>query len=144
MTRGKDARAICVRRRQPVWVCSKLLLTFGLLIIPGLMAAGKVSRDLQTAPPAGVVDVIVQFKNPPSAADVTSIVRLGGKQKKSFPKIRGGLYTLPTAALQALSANPNVTYISPDRKLAGSLEFAGPTVGAGIALQYGWDGSGVG
>ncbi len=35
-------------------------------------------------------------------------------------------------------------YVSPDRRIAGSLEYAAPTVGGDIAFQSGWTGSGVG
>src|SRR5439155_3455769 len=38
----------------------------------------------------------------------------------------------------------NVTYNSHDRKNYAKLEFAEPTVGANIAVQYGFNGAGVG
>jgi len=51
---------------------------------------------------------------------------------------------LPVAAINALANNANVKFASPDRKLKGHLEFAEPTTNANIALQYGYDGTGVG
>ena len=50
---------------------------------------------------------------------------------------------MPASALSGVAQNPNVTYLSPDRKLAGTLEFAEPAVGAYTAFQGGWTGSGV-
>src|SRR5205823_6421301 len=43
-----------------------------------------------------------------------------------------------------LAAQPETTYVSLDRPVSGTLEFAEPTVDADIALQYGWTGAGVG
>src|SRR5579884_1917134 len=54
------------------------------------------------------------------------------------------LMNLPAQAIQALRNNPNVRYVSPNRALSGKLEFAEPTTTANIALQYGYDGTGVG
>src|SRR5262249_28547195 len=51
---------------------------------------------------------------------------------------------LPAKAVEALSKNPNVVYISPDRAVTPSLDYANPAVGAQSARQYGWDGTGVG
>src|SRR6266446_4304949 len=123
----------------------KIVLTLGLLSVSSLIA-GQLSGDLLLLelPPQAPVDIIVQFKNPPAAVDLASITHLGGTLKRTFPNIRAGLFTVPKVALRALAGIPNVAYASPDRKLAGSLEFAEPTVGANIALQYGWSGSGVG
>ena len=46
--------------------------------------------------------------------------------------------------MNSIAADPNVIYISPDRPLSGMLEYANPTVNANIALQHGFDGTGVG
>jgi hypothetical protein len=64
-------------------------------------------------------------------------LKLGGLLKQAFDNIHGGLFTLKAGQLNAIAANPNVAYISPDRKVTGSSEFAEPTVNADIALQYG-------
>src|SRR5262249_41370027 len=99
---------------------------------------------LQKVPPGESLDVIVQFTGPPSQADMTDLARSGGNLKRSLPNINGALIRLPRAALEGISHNPRVLYISPDRKLSGKLEFAEPTTGANIAYSYGWTGSGVG
>lgn len=142
-----NRKTVCVIARrqagQRVPVKLKLSITLGLLCASSLMGA-KLSNDLQRLPPGSSVDVIVQFTAPPSANDFAAIAAAGGNLKKRFPNIRGGLFTVPAAALHGIAANPRIFYISPDRKLSGSLEFAEPTVGANIALQYGWNGAGVG
>ena len=104
----------------------------------------KLSGDLAGLPASAHVDVIVQFTHAPSAAELATVNGLGGRLKKTFQNIHGALFTLPAVALTALAANPSIAYVSPDRNVAGSLEFAEPTVNAAIALQYGWNGSGVG
>src|SRR5437773_90053 len=96
----------------------KIVLTLGLLSVSSL-TAGQLSRDLQGLPPGGAVNIIVQFKNPPAAVDLAAIAQLGGTQKRTFPNIRAGLFTVPAVALRGLSSIPNVAYISPDRKLGG-------------------------
>jgi serine protease AprX len=122
----------------------KLLLTLGLFSVSSLVAANKVSAELHGLPPAASVDVIVQFTHPPSAADLKAVDHAGGVLKHSFQSIHGALFTLKAGQLNAIAANPNIAYVSPDRKLSGSLEFAEPTVNANIALKYGWTGAGVG
>jgi len=122
----------------------KPLLTVGLLSVSSLMAANKMSPDLQGLPASASVDVILQFTHPPSAVDLSAVNRAGGVVKQQFQSLNGALATLKAGQLKGLSANPNITYISLDRKLSGSLEFAEPTVNANVAFQYGWNGFGVG
>src|SRR5882724_10174838 len=122
----------------------KLLLTLGLFSASSLLAANKLSAELEGLSPADSVDVIVQFTRPPSEADLKAVDHAGGVLKHSFQRIHGGLFTLKAGQLHAMAANPNIAYVSPDRRVSGSLEFAEPTVNANIALQYGWTGAGVG
>src|ERR1051326_457684 len=129
--------------RQPsTWLVVFLML--GLLPVSSLFAAGKLSPDLAGLPPTGNLDVIVQFVSPPSASDLARIAQQGGHLKAQFQNIPSVVFSVPVAALNGIAADPRIRYISPDRKLAGALEFAEPTVGANIALQYGFDGGGVG
>jgi len=85
----------------------------------------------------------VQFRTPPTKDELQQIGTYG-QVKKLFNSITGASVTVTPGALAALEADPNVTYVSPDRKVAGALEYAEPTVNANIALQYGFDGTGVG
>src|ERR1051326_7197442 len=109
-----------------------------------LFGGSKLSRDLQNLPLNSTVDVIVQFTAPLSSAALNSVVAAGGKLKLQLPRIKAAVFTLPAVALQGIEHNPNVKYASPDRKLQGHLEFAEPTTKANIALNAGFDGTGVG
>src|SRR4051794_23235173 len=105
-------------QRLSVWLRLPVLLAF--LFATTLMAA-KLSDDLQRVPPSAMVDVIVQFTGAPTADDLQAIGRSGGALKRHLPNINGALFTLPGAALQGISRNPHVLYLSPDRRLSGSL-----------------------
>jgi serine protease AprX len=121
-----------------------------LLFVSSAVAASKpsgastLSGDLQNLPPNTIVDVVIQFSHPPAAADVSAITANGAKVNAIFKNIPDIVATLHAGALAGIAHNPNISYISRNRQVAGALEFAEPTVGADIALQYGWDGSGVG
>src|SRR3954454_18148427 len=104
----------------------------------------KLAKDLNTQSSNGPHDVIVQFSSIPSDADVAAVERAGAHLKVRFKHIRAGLFSLPASAISSISALRTVTYISPDRTVAASLEYAEPAVGADIALQSGWTGAGVG
>jgi len=47
-------------------------------------------------------------------------------------------------ALKELASDDEVVRISPDRPVKALLDYAAPTVGADLAWQSGWDGSGIG
>lgn len=114
--------------------------------LPVLCLAGspKIAADLTGIDPHSVVNVVVQFTAPPAAQNRARIAELGGVEKADLSLIKGALYSLPAGALEALANNPNVRYISPDRRVEATLDYANPTVGAQMALSYGWDGTGVG
>lgn len=141
MNQNTDYRTHWTRLQRAL---QKLLLTIGLLSASNLLAASNVSADLQTLPPEASVNVIIQFTEAPSVADLTAVEHAGGVLKQSFHGIHGALFTLRAGQLKAIAANPNIAYVSPDRAVSGSLEFAEPTVNANIAFQYGWTGAGVG
>jgi serine protease AprX len=122
----------------------KFVVTLGLLSVSSLIAAPKLSKDLEALPPSASVNVILRFTRPPSAADMTTVSQLGGVLKTKFEHLNGALVSLKAGQLKALAANSNITYISPDRKISANLEFAEPTVNANTAFQYGWTGAGIG
>ena len=118
-------------------------LAMGIVLAATAFGASNMSRDLQNV--TKTIDVLIQFNvNPPSAAAIASVTKGGGTLKKQFKNITGtAVYTLPAAVIPALATNTNVKYASPDRQLKGKLEFAEPTTGAGTALQFGYNGTGV-
>src|SRR5262245_14917765 len=102
----------------------------------------KISSDLAQKKGGERIDVIVQFT--PGRASQEVIQANGGEVRANFHIINGVLASVPARALQGLAHNPNITYISPDRELQGSLEYANPTVGADLARSWGWTGDGIG
>jgi serine protease AprX len=117
------------------------------LFLPLICFGGpfKVSPDLADADPHSVVNVIVQFVLPPDNDDNQTINQLGGvPQQADLSLIRAKIYSIPAKAVAALANNPNVAYISPDRAVNPTLDYANATIGAQTALSYGWNGTGIG
>src|SRR5215510_3863898 len=104
----------------------------------------KLSPDLANVDPQATVRVIVQFATPPTAQDRQRVLQLGGDLEADLDLVNAGLYSVPAVALKGLANNPNVVYISPDREVTATLDYANPTVQAQVAQQYGWTGTGVG
>src|SRR5438552_5009750 len=120
-----------------------LIRATALLAFAGLAFAGpKLAPDLPKNS-SSMVDVIVQFKNPPTKAQLKQLGAYG-RMKKIFNGINAAHLSLPMSVIQALESDPSITYISPDRPTAGSLDMVAATVNATMAWQYGWDGTGVG
>jgi subtilisin family serine protease len=116
--------------------------------------SGKIAPDILRS---GNVNIIVQSNQQPTGllggllGDVGSLLQLvlkvlnlGGTLNALLSSINGAAVSLPAANLNFLANDSSVAYISPDRGLRGSLEYAEPTVNANIAYQYGYDGTGVG
>jgi serine protease AprX len=61
-----------------------------------------------------------------------------------FGVLHAVVYTVPASSLENLASDPNVTYISPDRVLAGQLDYSTAAVNANSAWKFGLTGSGVG
>jgi serine protease AprX len=104
----------------------------------------KIAPDLAAADPRSTVDVVVQFVAPADANQQRRIGQMGGVRKADLDLIGAAVYSIPAVALDGLANDPNVRYVSPDRALNGLLDYANPTVGAQMALTYGWDGTNVG
>jgi serine protease AprX len=127
-------------RRVTGFVALGILLLFG----AAKMAFGgsKLSYDLQQMKGSKEVDVLVQFARIPTDADLTGIP--ANQIKRRFKHVRAVHLRLPLTQVRALANNPLVTYISPNRSLVGMLDVTTQTVGANIAWQMGYDGTGVG
>lgn len=114
-----------------------------LTAVAGMAFAGpKLAPDLK-ADASGMVDVIIQFNGAPTKQELK---KLGpyGQIKKIFNGINAANLSLPLSVVQSLESDPAIKYISPNRNMAGSLDLVDPTVGATVAWQYGYDGTGVG
>jgi len=121
----------------------KAALAILLTAILGLAADRKIAPDLANLPSGKTVNIIVRFAHKAQAQDHAAVSQLGGNLKLSLDVINSAAYSMPSQALQGLSHNPQVQYITADRRVASTLDYANPAVQAGIARQYGWDGTGV-
>ncbi|MBV9769305.1 MAG: S8 family peptidase, partial [Bryobacterales bacterium] len=104
--------------------------------------ASKLSSDLPATTPNGMLDVIVQYKSFAGAESSASIGR--GRIHRHFRSIPAVHMTVPVSMLQSLAANPQVAYISPNRKTSSFLDITTQTVHANTMWSSGWDGAGVG
>jgi serine protease AprX len=127
------------------------LLSFFVLCGAGLSFADgkhhKVSKDLeafQNSSRGTSVDVIIQFTHPPTAGDHARVRGKGGTLRKSLGIIKGAHYSVPVEALDELSDDPKVLYITPNRTNKGALDHVVRAVNADIALANGWNGAGIG
>lgn len=134
-----------------MWGTRLALLLLLVLLAAGLSFADgkrhKLSKDLEGFEDShgATVDVIIQFKKVPTAAQHAKVQGKGGVLKKNLDIIKGAHYTVPVEALERLADDPDVAYISPDRAVQGALDYTTTAVGAPIAWNiYGLDGSGVG
>src|SRR5205807_7382596 len=103
--------------------------------LPSWAFAGqdKIATDLHAADPTSTVDVIMQFKELPTEADHRKLREHGGTLKSELPLVKGALYSVPAYALRALSEDPQIVYLSPDRGVSGTLDYVTAAVSAPTA-----------
>ncbi len=106
--------------------------------------SSKIAPDLRGLAPLTLVDAIIQFTAPPSLAKAAAMSGLGGNVKTLFEVIPAVAVTLPAGVLELVALDQDVVYISLDRSVAQSLDYAEPTINALTAFQNGYDGTGVG
>jgi len=124
--------------------CASVLLCAFMIATPAL-AGPKKAKDLDGKSASEQVDVIIQFVQSPTQKHFDKVKKHGGSFKKNFRSVKGGLFSVRAAELDALANDPDVAYISPNRSLSGAADYFVQTVGADIAQRsYDLDGSGVG
>src|ERR1039457_7695208 len=116
----------------------KLALLLLLTAPIGFSANRKVSRDLAALPSDQQVTVIVRYAHQPEARHHLNIARRGGRVQRNLELVNSVVYTLPASELADLENDPDVEFVSPDRPLAATLDYANPAINASIARQYGW------
>src|SRR6266481_3296210 len=133
------------------WGARLALLALITMLVAGLCLADgkkeKLSNDLnalKSGKSAARVDVIIQFNQTPTDAHHQKVQNKGGVLKTKLDFIKGAHYSVPVESLDALADDPDVTYISPDRRLSGALDNTAAAVNAKAAWQAGWDGTGIG
>ncbi|HEX3683571.1 MAG TPA: S8 family peptidase [Bryobacteraceae bacterium] len=104
----------------------------------------KLANELTTVDPATTVDVIVQYKVQPTNEHFSRVHFLGGTDKRRFSRIPGAAFTLPAGALQELVKDPDVAYISLDRKVRSHLDLSAAAINAAVAWSSNYAGAGIG
>ena len=110
-----------------------------------LTDGGKLDRELRqrASAPRGHSRVIVRL-NPGVSADV-AIRGLRGTVGRRLASVGGQVADVPDTALDALARLPGVSGVSLDRRVQGTLERTGATIGATyVQDSLGLDGTGVG
>src|SRR2546427_3871940 len=126
----------------------KRALVAGMFILcvaaPG-KAENKLAPDLLLRKDRSALEIIVQFNSAPTEKKHNKIRGIGGHLKRDLSRVLNAAhYSIPADRIAELSNDPDVVYISPNRSLHASLDYANPAVNAGLAREYGWDGTGVG
>jgi len=81
----------------------------------------KVAKDFPAAEPGKNFDAIVQFYETPTGKHHKKVLDRGGRLKQELGVVKAGAYSLPAEALEALASDPDVVYISPDRRCGSFL-----------------------
>jgi serine protease AprX len=125
----------------------RFLLAFG-LVLAATVAFGqsnKLSKDLQNLPSSTSVGIVVQYYTAPNKTDYNAASANSALKRKDLTRIKATQYNIPAGKLSGLlSSDANIKYISKDRPLNGSMDYAAATVGADLAWSLGLNGSGIG
>ena len=120
-----------------------LMLAAGALCFGGT-SHSKISPDFRNSIGSGMTQVIVQWNGPMSPVTAQEISNLGGTVVSEMPAVQLGVYLVPGSAVPALSSNPNVKYVSPDRQIHKKLAVAAAAINAPSVWKSGFVGTGVG
>lgn len=116
-------------------------------------AQDKLAPELRQIETGATADVIVQYRQGPTALQHRRVLDGGGELRSELAVIHAAHYSIPASQLEALSNDPDVEYISPDRVVTatsssvytGSPDYGWRTVGADLATSvFGLDGTGIG
>src|SRR5579859_2790242 len=77
----------------------------------------KLSNDVTSVPQYQTLPVIIQYKQDTTQQQVLNIVLSGGSVKKQIHLIHSITANVPAYLLPWIAADPNVAYISVDRKI---------------------------
>lgn len=106
-------------------------------------AAPKISRDMPSSTPNGMVDVIIQFKGVPTKDELKQLGPYG-QVKKQFTSINAIQMTLSVSTINSLATQPWIAYITPNRPTKSTLDIVTQTSNATMAWASGYDGTGIG
>ena len=104
----------------------------------------KHSPELESLDLESNVDVIIQYKQAPVERHHSKVTARGGMLRTHLSLVNGAHYTIPATSLEALAADPEVLYISPNNAVWGALDLSAAAVNADqVRDQYNLDGSGI-
>src|SRR5438477_260357 len=106
-------------------------------------AGSKIAPDVPQSNPNAQIDVIVQYKTPPTKDELKQLGSYG-QIKKIYSVITGVNVTLSVSTIQQILLDPNVAYVSPNRKTKGAVDVSTGSVEAPLVWNYGYTGAGVG
>src|ERR1700726_2965885 len=116
----------------------------------GQGAEQKIAEELRNKAPDEMVDVIVQFRHPATDAHHRRMLERGAQLKHNLDIIQAAHYSLSAKRLEAISEDPDVEFISPDRAIqatayTGNPDYGWRTVGADMGTSvFNVDGHGIG
>ncbi len=124
-------------------------LAFSCLMCASLAFAAprRISKDLKKQSSKEWVNVIVQYRVPPTQANFAKVIARGGALQHNLGAINAGVFTVKGSALKALTKDPDVAYISPDRSVRATAtvtDFYDQAVLAPYAWSRSLTGSGIG
>ena len=110
-------------------------------------APRKISKDLQKQSSQQWVNVIVQYRVPPSQKRFAKVAAKGGMLQQNLPLINGAAFTVKGSSLAALAKDSNVAYISLDRTVWATATVT-DSYDQAVLAPYAWSknftGSGIG
>jgi serine protease AprX len=122
-----------------------IALAYVLLGGPAFAKHPKIAPDLEGVDSSSTVDVIIQFAHVPTASHHAMVMSRGGSLKVRLDVVKGAAYRIQRSQLESLAREPEVVYISPDRKIKGMLDLTAAAVNAPTAWNsYGLTGAGIG
>ena len=124
-------------------------LAFSCLMCASLAFAAprRISKDLKKQSSKDWVNVIVQYRVPPTQAHFAKVVARGGTLQHNLSAINAGAFTVKGSSLKALIKDPDVAYVSPDRIVRATAtvtDYYDQAVLAPYAWSRNLTGSGIG
>jgi serine protease AprX len=110
-------------------------------------APRKISKDLQKQSSQQWLNVIVQYRVPPSQKHFAKVAAKGGMLQQNLPLINGAAFTVKGNSVAALAKDSSVAYISLDRTVWGTATVT-DLYDQAVLAPYAWSknftGSGIG
>ena len=120
------------------------IAVLGLASVPSFAAHPKIAHDLEITDPRVMVDVIIEFKQQATEVNHRRMRSRGAALRGTLPAIKSSVYSVPASELERLANDPDVEFVSPDRKVQGMMDITRQAVNTAAAWQLGYTGKGIG